>query len=414
MIKQLKELKASRPKSILRLIKQCNFLLLNKIALILHNGNLSFLTTSQDLTTATRYLYKKIHSIEHNHENSCEIISLLKDSNIHDQILENSELKKIAAASYTIEAYYYSKTINSDVRNKYIKQSISQAKRLCEVNQLDENSFIKLSYKIKKEYKSTLSDMKILRKEIKNKIHIDMIKPINISGQQLITFFSVFTSIYFCLSYLYFSTYLSSFGINTSDYFYLSDYFSASLTPFKGILISTGMAFIALLYGATNAVGMAVDEVDTGKREKPWYDYLMYAAITTMTLLSIFYYFVFGKIPRDHLMINIFLITIVVINFIPFEKYFQNSLAIKTVAFVLTVGTYYVYDSANRAVSNVLNQKSQRPISINYDGLNLSDHNLRHLVNTTDFSLYWCHSHKESIIVSKQKLLSISIPNKQL
>lgn len=410
IFKSLHTIICTSPRMILKIKRKCNLLLLNKISLLIDSKNLVFVNTFNDIKIISTYIFNKFHGNDISEDVDTELINNFCNSSAHDDLINNVELRKVASLSYLISAYYISKALQSDTKSALVEQYLQKANLLHKSKALTDISYIKLRKSIASDYQNTLNDLKKLRKQIRNKIHHKIISPLKIDGQHLITFLSIFSATYFCLSYLYLSNYLAPFGIRTSDYFYISDYFSASLNPLVGVMISVLLSVIALVFGMTNAVNIAIDEVDTGKKPSRLFEEMFTILLVLNTCISLLYYFFADGVPSDLLRINIYMFILFLISKVPIEKYFSNHLAIRFFCFVLVVSVFYVYDKANKTVESVLANTGASSISVEYDGIALSNHKLRHLVNTTDYSMYWCYTHEESIVVSKSKLNSIRIP----
>ncbi|MBD3667118.1 MAG: hypothetical protein HUJ16_04120 [Kangiella sp.] len=378
---------------------------------MIDSKNLEFVNTFNDIKIISTYIFNKFHGNDISEDDDNGLINSFCKSSAHDELFNNIELRKVASLSYLVSAYYISKVLQSDTKRALVEEYLKEANILYKAKALTDISYIKFRKSIASDYKNTLNDLKKLRKQIRNKIHHKIISPLKIDGQHLITFLSIFSATYFCLSYLYLSNYLTPFGIKTSDYFYISDYFSASLNSLVGVMISVLLSVFALVFGMTNAVNIVIDEVDTGKKPSRLLEEMFTILLILNTFVSLLYFFFADAIPSDILRINIYMLILFFISKVPIEKYFSNHVSIRIFCFVLVVSVFYVHAKAHKAVQNVLSNQGERQISIEYEDIDLSEHELRHLVNTTDYSIYWCYNHKESIVVSKSKLTSIRIPS---
>ena len=165
------------------------------------------------------------------------------------------------------------------------------------------------------------------------------IKPIEIKPSTAFLFISIFSSLFLIGGFLYTKFLLGFFGINTSNFFEISDYLSSSIDIIFSIFVSTLVGMIAYFYGLSSRFSEIVSAEQFGTKIPNRKFLFLLIHVAAIFVIQFAYMAIIHEVihPRDLLVPIVWFLAhiVIVFDFFNIDKYIKNKLSFNAVTMAL-------------------------------------------------------------------------------
>lgn len=214
--------------------------------------------------------------------------------NVIIKLKENTEINSLIVDYFLAQSYAFSlgkisKAVKFTTAQEYEQEYYSKALEFDpNAKKYNESIFKKKLKEVKKYQQVLISDLKLVLKEKVEAEKKAIIDPIELSVAHITLFASLFSSLFIVSGYYYNHQVYQYFGVNSDDFYVISDYLSTSvsliLTPLFWSLIMT----VAYMFGANRGVGLLLKNKQLGIKTESKPPYTIALFIILLNVLHIY------------------------------------------------------------------------------------------------------------------------------
>lgn len=261
---------------------------------------------------------------------------------LYEFLVSDERLRKTVSNSYRLDAFYYSCGNFSGSLKDKADDALAKAKSYDDTaSPISQDELSSINKKIKTELKKLKRDAKRLNSERIEKEKLDIIKPVTVTLSHILPLLSLFSILFLISGYIYNRFLLGGLGINSSDFFVISDYISSSVDVIASAIIASVLGVLSYLLGVEDDLSsrLRAEQFNTEKTSNtPKYFIALIAFIPIFSLVPIL--FIKRELPDnflEHFYPLIFFTLLYAVYYLPIWKYVENWFAVNVVVITIFV-----------------------------------------------------------------------------
>lgn len=319
---------------------------------------------------------------ELNKEASVLLEEVLKDTDISIDVAKHFQVLSFAYSMYC-------KIFPSfkDEQARYFKKALEFNPTALPLKEKEVHA---ISKAYKKKAAQLAKERAVIIKERLNDERAKEIPLISVPLANIVIIISLISTLFVISGYYYIDQLLGHFGLNSSDFYALNDYTSASIEYAVSPLIYTIILIAAYLLGAYDSIGNKVWREQLSPPEKKkgyWSDPLglpLFLMVTMNTLVIISSGFEGNHIPSQLALFNAFIVGMFCLQHLPY-RLFINPMVINISVLVVFVFTYKTVLDVNMNLDSLKTGTYKPDYIVEFTKSELKDMNLEFITLNSNY-----------------------------
>ena len=261
---------------------------------------------------------------------------------LYESLASDEWVRRTVSNGYRLDAFYYScANFSGSLRDK-ADDALAKAKSYDDTAlPISQDELSSINKKVKTELKKLRRDVRRLNSERIEKEKLDLIKPVTVTLSQVFPLLYLFSVLFLISGYIYNRFLLGDLGINSSDFFVISDYISSSVDVIESAVIASVLGVLSYLLGVDDDLSsrLRTEQFNIEKTSNT-HKYLI-ALVVFLPIFSLMaVLFIKRELPDnflEHFYPLIFFTLLYAVYYLPIWKYVKNWFAVNVVVITIFV-----------------------------------------------------------------------------